>query len=85
MAILKAKWFLFIVIPILVLVVLYFLGRKSVHAELMIPSTPAGVWVVLMDVPAYKEWNPVLIPVEGELMEQFTWQGGLPSWRNATR
>jgi hypothetical protein len=69
MIILKSKWFLFVGVLVIVLVVLYFLGRKSVHTELTIPATPEEIWSILMDVPGYKEWNPVLIPIEGELVE----------------
>lgn len=69
MTILKSKWTIIILILAVVLLVLYFLGRKSVHTELTIPATPEETWSILMDVPGYKEWNPVLIPVEGELVE----------------
>ena len=65
----KFKWMIYLLLPFLLLLVLYFIGRKSVHTELVIPASPEEVWLVLKDAPAYKEWNPVLIPVEGELKE----------------
>ncbi|TKG89815.1 SRPBCC domain-containing protein [Puteibacter caeruleilacunae] len=67
MEIIKSKWFLFVGIPLIVLVVLYILGKKSVHAEIVINATPEKVWSVLMDKSAYREWNTVLIPVKGDL------------------
>ena len=67
MALLKSKWILFIGIPLLVIIVLYILGRKSVHAEIVINASPEKVWSVLTDKSVYREWNTVLIPVNGEL------------------
>jgi hypothetical protein len=69
MLVLKSKWFLFVGISIILLVILALTGRKSVHAEIIINSTPQKVWEVLMDKGAYKDWNTVLIPVKGELVE----------------
>ena len=69
MTLLKSKWVIAVLILAGVLLLLYLLGRKSVHTELVIPATPGEIWSVLMDVPGYKEWNPVLIPAEGELRE----------------
>lgn len=45
------------------------LGVKSVTATVDIPAPPEQVWQVLMDTDAYSEWNPVLVPLEGELAE----------------
>ena len=45
------------------------LGRKSVHAEIVIPSPPSAVWAVLTDASRYKEWNPVFVDVQGEYRE----------------
>ena len=39
--------------------------NRSVHTEITIPARPDEVWAVLMDAPAYKEWNPVQIEVKG--------------------
>jgi hypothetical protein len=66
MTILGSKWVIAIIALVVMFLVMYLLGRKSVHAELIIPATPGEVWSVLMDVPGYKEWNLVLVPIEGE-------------------
>ena len=63
------KWTIIILVPVVILLVLYLTGRKSVHTEIFIPADPEKIWAVLMDVTGYKEWNPVLIPVEGEFTE----------------
>ena len=42
---------------------------KTVHTELVIPAQPEEVWAVLADGSKYGEWNPVLVPVEGQLRE----------------
>jgi hypothetical protein len=44
-------------------------GCATVHTEIEIKATPEEVWSVLMDKEGYTEWNPVLIPVEGNLVE----------------
>ncbi len=67
MAILKSKWFLFAGIPLLIILILYIFGRKSVHAEIVINASSEKIWNVLMDKSAYREWNTVLIPVNGNL------------------
>ena len=45
------------------------LGHGIVHTEIVIPASPAEVWAVLTDGPGYKDWNPVLVPLEGELKQ----------------
>lgn len=72
MAILSSKWLIGLLVVALVLLVLYLTGKKSVQAEIRIRATTDEVWAVLMDVPKVKEWNPVLIPLEGELKEGAT-------------
>jgi uncharacterized protein YndB with AHSA1/START domain len=62
MTILKSKWIVFIM-P------LVFLSCKAVHTEIVIPAPPDVIWMVLTDAAGYQEWNPVLIPVEGEIRE----------------
>jgi len=66
---LQSKWTLFLLAVVGVLLLLYFLGRKSVHSQILISATPQEVWSVLIDTPKYSEWNPVLIPIEGQLKE----------------
>ena len=44
-------------------------GCASVHTETVINATPSEVWAVLSDPSGYKEWNPVLVPLEGELRQ----------------
>ncbi len=53
---------------LLILIVLFLIGHKSVHSEVNIPASPAEVWAVLTDVEKIAEWNPVLVPIEGELI-----------------
>ena len=58
---------LFIIVAIVVM--LYFLGRKSVHHEILIHASPEKVWSVLIDTDSYEDWNPVMKLVEGEVIE----------------
>ena len=44
-------------------------GCTSVHTELFIPAEPKEIWAVLVDAQGYKEWNPVLVPIEGKIRE----------------
>ena len=46
-----------------------FTGCGTVHTEIVIPASPADVWSVLADAKGYEEWNPVLVPIEGELKQ----------------
>ena len=46
-----------------------FVSCATVHTETVIEAPPAAVWAVLTDTQAYKEWNPVLIPIEGKLAQ----------------
>lgn len=50
-----------------VLVVLYAIGKKSVHHEIIIPTSPENVWQVLISTDQYPEWNPVIVAAEGAL------------------
>jgi hypothetical protein len=69
---LSSKWIILFYIVILTLAVLYLTGCKSVHSQITIKASPENVWFVLTDTEKIKEWNPVLIPVEGELKEGST-------------
>lgn len=67
MEILSSKWFIGLAIIIIILIVLVFTGRKSVQAEVLINGSAEEVWQVLTDLSKVKEWNKVLIPVDGQL------------------
>ena len=69
MSIISSKWFIALVLIVIVLVVLYVLGHKTVHSERVIPAEPDEIWSVLLDKNSYQEWNPILIPSEGDLRE----------------
>lgn len=40
---------------------------KEIKAEIEISSTPDKVWEVLMDLPGWAEWNPIVNKIEGKL------------------
>ncbi len=42
-------------------------GCLHIHTELDIDAPPDEVWAVLADTPAYPEWNPYHVRVEGPL------------------
>ena len=65
----QSKWTWIVLILVLVPVVLYFLGNKSVKSEVIILATPDEVWSTLTDFQQIKEWNQVLIPQKGSLKE----------------
>ncbi len=69
MAILTSKWMMALYLLILILAILYLTGSKSVHTQITIKAAPHEVWAILTDAEKIKEWNPVLIPVEGVLKE----------------
>lgn len=69
MEVFNSKWMIAVLVIVVILAMLYFFGRKSVHTQVMIEATPDEVWQVLTDVPRIKEWNEVLIPLEGTLQE----------------
>lgn len=64
---LTSKWFLITAILVVIFLVLYFLGKKSVHHEISINATPQKVWKVLTNMSAYDEWNPTMKLVNGEI------------------
>lgn len=57
---------------IAILVILILTGRKSVHHEITINSSPEKVWEVLTHVEEYPEWNPVMELLEGSFKEGST-------------
>jgi len=52
-----------------ILIILTFLGKKSVHHEISIKASPQHVWVVLTDTDSYNKWNPVMKLLNGEIKE----------------
>lgn len=45
---------------------------KRVSTEIIIESTPEKIWSVLMDESGYQHWNPVLLPLEGDISQGAT-------------
>lgn len=64
------KWALFLLAVMVVLVILYQFGRKTFYAEIIIPAAPDDVWRVLMDGEGYRDWHPLLVPIEGRFAEK---------------
>lgn len=69
MSFLSSKWFLLIALIAVILVVLFLIGKKSVHSEEIVPATPNQVWSVLMDTENYDRWNEVMVSLTGEFKE----------------
>ncbi|CAL2087394.1 conserved hypothetical protein [Tenacibaculum sp. 190524A05c] len=65
----NSKVIVIVFVIIIVLVVLYITGKKSVHHEIMINANPDRVWSVLINTGAYKEWNPTMLVLKGEVQE----------------
>lgn len=66
---LNAKLFIILLVIVFILVMLYFLGSKSVHHETIINASPEKVWQVLLETNDYDSWNPVMKLLEGEVIE----------------
>ncbi|MEM7369149.1 MAG: SRPBCC family protein [Bacteroidota bacterium] len=64
-----SKWMIAALALLAVLAILFLIGRKSAHADITITASPSEVWAVLTDTDKIKDWNPVLIPIKGELKE----------------
>ncbi|MBT3038158.1 MAG: SRPBCC domain-containing protein [Candidatus Thiodiazotropha sp. (ex Codakia orbicularis)] len=69
MTFLTSKWLYVLIALVIVLTVLYLAGRKTFHAEIVIPASPDKVWEVLLDHESYQQWNPLLVPKEGKFAE----------------
>ena len=70
MNILTSKWtMLLLLLIMLALIVLYLIGKKSVHHEITVDASPDKVWSILSDIKNYPEWNQVITYKEGELAE----------------
>ena len=67
MSILASKWSLALIAVLVLLVILYLTGKKSVHHEIVIKAPVQDVWQVLMETDKYADWNPVMLPLEGDL------------------
>lgn len=61
----KATIIIFLIIS--ALLILYWIGKKSVHSEIIIEATPKQVWEVLLDTDKYSDWNPTMELLAGEL------------------
>ncbi|MBX2874514.1 MAG: SRPBCC domain-containing protein [Saprospiraceae bacterium] len=66
---LQSKLLIALALIVLVLSILYLLGRKSVHHEIIIQVSPEQVWTVLLDTDSYDAWNPVMKVLEGKVAE----------------
>lgn len=56
-----------VLVILCILVFLYMIGKKSVHAEVDIDANPTLVWSILTDVENASVWNSVLVPESGQL------------------
>jgi len=65
----NSKLVLFLIVIFTLLVILYFLGKKSVQHSITINASPEKVWSVLTDTENYESWNPVMKLLEGEIKE----------------
>lgn len=54
---------------VVVIIILFFTGNKSVHHEITINAAPEKVWKVLIETDDYPNWNPVMELVEGKVQE----------------
>ena len=54
-----------VLVVLIVAVVTALATRKSFLVEIWIPAPPEAVWAVLVDTPAYPQWNPVFVEVDG--------------------
>lgn len=57
------------VAAILVAAAFAFAPRQEVVTEVGIDATPAQVWALLGDPGSYRDWNPFIVSMEGELAE----------------
>lgn len=46
--------------------------RRELKTEIMIDAPPAIVWAVISNPAGYRDWNPFLVSMEGELVEGAT-------------
>ena len=62
-------WIYIVMGIIVLLLVLIWTGKKSVHHEIIINAAPSTVWNVLIQTENYPDWNPVMRLLEGEVKE----------------
>ena len=62
---LTSNWTVGALVVALVLGGLALTGRKTVHAERVIPHSAGVIWAALMDTGRYGEWNPIFVSAEG--------------------
>ena len=63
------KWAIALFVILAALVTLTLTGRKSVHAERVIPHPAPAIWAVITDAGGYEDWNPILVRAEGRFEE----------------
>ena len=66
------KWFVGVLVVVVLVVLAGLTGRKSVHAERVIARSPEAIWAVLTDTASYGEWNPIFVGAAGGYEEQGT-------------
>lgn len=69
MSIIESKWMVCVFLLALLILLLAIFSRKAVYTEITIPADSEKIWSILTDAPGYKEWNPVIVPIEGEFRE----------------
>jgi len=35
-------------------------SKKEIQADIKIEASPKSIWNILIDVPAYRDWNPFI-------------------------
>ena len=83
----RKKWMVAAaVLPVLIFVTLFLLGRETFHAEITIEATSEEVWSVLTDAPGYAAWNPLLVPISGDFSEgaEIEYQMTQPNGKQST-
>jgi hypothetical protein len=60
--------------------------RWRIATSVEIDAPPARVWSVLVDLPAYREWNPFIVEAAGTVApgEELSLRMALPGWEPMT-
>ena len=69
MEFLTSKWMIGVYVVFGILIILFLIGRKSVHSEILIKASKEQVWSVLTNGAEYDSWNTVINSFEGDLVE----------------